>query len=326
MYKRQFLGKATGKGAGSGSQVIAIGQGVMELGSQADNCVFIGNFMAADCNSGAGSTVAIGANCLAVTGYSGEGNVAIGHQAGNNLSSGDNNVLLGKNAGDAITTSPDNTFVGFQSGRLYNNTSGDGRNVGVGSTSGGALTTGIYNTFLGYGAGNGGGGTSGTVTTGNFNTMVGYQAKGSATSASNQNSFGYSAACTGNNQVTLGNGSIGTLRCQVTSITAISDERDKTDIETIPYGLDFIDSLQPKQFVWNHRPEIDDNGNEFFSANKGKKDIGFIAQDLQAVDDDYLNLVYDENPEKLEATYGRLIPVLVQAIKELKAEIELLKQ
>mgnify|MGYP007045166700 CR=1 FL=1 len=35
--------------------------------------------------------------------------------------------------------------------------------------------------------------------------------------------------------------------------------------------------------------------------------------------------MYDENPDKLEATYGRLIPVLVQAIKELKAEVELLK-
>ena len=93
----------------------------------------------------------------------------------------------------------------------------------------------------------------------------------------------------------------------------------------MPYGLDFIDSLQPKQFVWDNRAETDGDGNEFFSSNKGKKDIGFIAQELQSVDDDYLNLVYDENPDKLEATYGRLIPVLVQAIKELKAEVELLK-
>ena len=155
--------------------------------------------------------------------------------------------------------------------------------------------------------------------------MVGYQAVGSGTAATNQNSFGYSAACTGNNQITLGNTSIGQIRAQVTSITAISDERDKTSIETIPYGLEFVNSLQPKKFVWDHRAETDSEGNEFFSLNKGKKDIGFIAQDLQLVDDDYLNLVYDENPDKLEATYGRLIPVLVQAIKELKAEVELLK-
>ena len=97
--------------------------------------------------------------------------------------------------------------------------------------------------------------------------------------------------------------------------------------------LDFIDSLKPKSFVWDNRPEIaieqDEEGNdievEFYSANKGKKDIGFIAQDLLEVDDNFLNLVHTDNPDKLEASYGRLIPVLVQAIKELKAEVELLK-
>jgi len=320
-----FLGKATGKGSGSGSQTIAIGQGVMETASAANNCVFIGNYMAANCTSGSDSTVAIGTNCLSPAGYSGEGNTAVGNQAGNNLSSGDNNTLIGRNAGDGITTSPDNTFIGKQSGLVFNNTSGDGRNVGVGSISAGALTTGIYNVFVGYAAGNASGGSSSTVTTGNFNTMVGYEAKGSSTAASNQNSFGYSAACSANNQITLGDSSIGALRCQVTSITALSDERDKTSIEVLPYGLDFVNSLQPKKFVWDNRAETNGNGEEFFSANKGKKDIGFIAQELQSVDDDFLNLVYDENPEKLEATYGRLIPVLVKAIQDLSAKVTALE-
>jgi len=39
-----------------------------------------------------------------------------------------------------------------------------------------------------------------------------------------------------------------------------------------------------------------------------------------------LNLVYDSNPEKLEATYGRLVPVLVKAVQELSAEVKQLKQ
>ena len=58
---------------------------------------------------------------------------------------------------------------------------------------------------------------------------------------------------------------------------------------------------------------------------KGLKDLGFIAQDLQKVDDEHLSFVSDEDPEKLSASYGRLIPVLVKAIQELKAEIEILK-
>ena len=155
--------------------------------------------------------------------------------------------------------------------------------------------------------------------------MVGYQAAGSGASASNQNSFGYSAASTGNNQVTLGNSSISALRCAVTSITSLSDERDKSEIKNLEYGLDFVDSLQPREFVWDNRPEIDGDGEEFYSANKGKKDFGFIAQEVKELDNDTLRLVYDENPEKLELSYGKLVPILVKAIQELKAEIELLK-
>lgn len=59
-------------------------------------------------------------------------------------------------------------------------------------------------------------------------------------------------------------------------------------------------------------------------------DTGFIAQELMAAEDaiemaDKLQLTYRDNPEKLEATQGRLIPILVKAIQELAAEVELLK-
>ena len=32
----------------------------------------------------------------------------------------------------------------------------------------------------------------------------------------------------------------------------------------------------------------------------------------------YLDLILNDNPEKLEASYGKLVPVLVRAIQELK--------
>ena len=35
---------------------------------------------------------------------------------------------------------------------------------------------------------------------------------------------------------------------------------------------------------------------------------------------DILDLVYAPNPERIEAKYGNLIPILTQAIKDLKAE------
>ena len=97
--------------------------------------------------------------------------------------------------------------------------------------------------------------------------------------------------------------------------------------------MDFVSKLQPREFVWDNRvetrTEFDDEGNEtqveFYSANKGKKDFGFIAQEVRELDNDTLRLVYTENEEKLELSYGKLVPILVKAIQELKEEVELLK-
>ena len=78
--------------------------------------------------------------------------------------------------------------------------------------------------------------------------------------------------------------------------------------------------MRPVKFKWDSR---DGNGKD------GSYDAGFIAQDLQAAQStsnaEYLSMVVDANPERLEARYGQLIPVLVQAIKDLKAEIDTLK-
>lgn len=170
----------------------------------------------------------------------------------------------------------------------------------------------------------------------NQTTAIGADAGRSNNLGQNSTVIGYNANCSFPgiaNEFTLGNSSVGVLRCQQTTITSLSDERDKTSIEEIPYGLDFVDSLLPKRFIWDNRAEIrieeDEDGNqievEHFSANKGKKDVGFIAQDLQTVDNNWLNLVYDANPEKLEASYGKLIPVLVKAIQELSAKVTALE-
>ena len=131
----------------------------------------------------------------------------------------------------------------------------------------------------------------------------------------------YPAGVNSNNSVTLGNASITTLRCAVTSITSLSDARDKKDVAPIELGLDFVKELNPVKFVWNDRDE---------SGKHDVADSGFIAQDLKSLEDKYnasevLKLVYDENPEKLEASYGRLVPVLVQAIKDLAAKVEQLE-
>ncbi len=246
-------------------------------------------------------------------------NTVLGEGAANALTTGNDNVVIGSTAMDANLDGNDNVAVGF--GALGAETSGD-RNTAIGfeALKSQNQTFAASNTAVGYQADD-------ATVTGFQRTALG-ASTGRTGTGSNITNVGYSAIESSNsasNEVTLGNSSVATLRCAVTSITSLSDERDKSEIKDLEYGLAFIDALQPREFVWNNRPETNKDGEEFFSSNKGKKDFGFIAQEVKELDNDTLRLVYDENPEKLELSYGKLVPVLVQAIKELKAEIELLK-
>ena len=54
------------------------------------------------------------------------------------------------------------------------------------------------------------------------------------------------------------------------------------------------------------------------------KDLDKAQIDADA--EDYLSLVLKNNPEKLEASYGKLVPVLVKAVQELSAEVATLKK
>jgi hypothetical protein len=98
----------------------------------------------------------------------------------------------------------------------------------------------------------------------------------------------------------------------------LSDERDKTDIVDLPVGLDFVNTLRPVKFKWQTREGV--------PVKDGTERAGFTAQQLKSAQTDaaadYMNLVYESNPDKLEASYGNLIPVLVQSIKELTSKIE----
>ena len=182
----------------------------------------------------------------------------------------------------------------------------NGQNSIIGISAGTTLTSGTNNTILGYN-------TATTLSSGSNNIIIGSNANSSTSTISNE--------------ITLGNNSISVLRCQASSITSLSDLRDKTDIEEIPLGLNFIDKLHPVKFIWNTRD----------GSKKNSKDFGFIAQELKDAEDmvgmKVPNLINNNNPDKLEASYGTLIPIMVKAIKELseltakqQQEIELLKQ
>ena len=200
------------------------------------------------------------------------------------------NIGIGANTLPSVS-GPNNIAIGDDA--LNALTTGDD-NVAVGKQ---ALIsfTGTNSVAIGQLAGS-------TSTTGTNNVFIGRASLGSSATASDE--------------ITLGNSSHTVIRAAVTTITSLSDARDKKNIEESKYGLNLVESLKPVTFEWETRD----------GAKKDIKDLGFIAQDLKELDDDYLGLVYDENPEKLEASYGRLIPVLVKAIQEMSTEIKSLKE
>ena len=89
----------------------------------------------------------------------------------------------------------------------------------------------------------------------------------------------------------------------------------------MPIGLDFINKVRPVKFKWASR-----DGKQ---GKDGSYEAGFIAQEFQSVESstsvDYLNLVLDDNPDKLEAAPNKLFPVLVKAVQELSAKVTALE-
>jgi hypothetical protein len=234
-------------------------------------------------------------------------NTAVGANALVANSTGTLNVAVGSNALQLNTIGGSNVSIGVDS--LKHNTTG-ANNTAVGTSALAANTIGTLLTALGMNA-------LIANTTGISNTGIGFQALNSVTTGSNLTAIGYDAdasAANAINEVTLGNASVATLRCQVTSITAISDERDKTNIGNIPVGLEFINRLKPRKFTWNMRD----------GSKVGIPGMGFLAQELQEAQKEegitIPGLVYDVNPERLEIASGNLLVVMVKAIQELSAK------
>jgi hypothetical protein len=168
--------------------------------------------------------------------------------------------------------------------------------VGVGYAALGGMTSGISCTGIGWQAGI---------------NMVGNQ---------NSSCFGYNAQPSSNsvdNEITFGDGSVSALRCNDQSIAALSDGRDKTDVVDLPHGLDFINQTRPVRFKWDIRDGQPGQGKQ------GTTNYGFIAQELLEIGNNKEHrLVYESNPDKLEARYSNLIPMMAKAIQELSAKVD----
>ena len=297
---------------------IGIGSKVLDSATkEIDGNIVIGYEAAQTVDVSLASNIIIGEDAAKAAGGNGQGlnnNVAIGFQAANELggvgaNSPTDNIAIGTRAG-AGQSGNNNIHIGTGTGLAGNlgffnigiganalaNQTGSDFNTAVGNDALQQLTTGVNNTALGKAAGS---------------TVQGFQ---------NTTNLGHNSQAQGDNEVVLGDNNVSVLRCNTQVISGLSDIRDKDNVEDLDLGLDFLMELEPVSWDWDRRD----------GTMKGQKGSGFIAQEVDEVvqaheAEDILPIVNKRNPDAWEVGNAALIPVLVKAIQELKAELDACK-
>jgi hypothetical protein len=217
--------------------------------------------------------------------------------------------------------SKESVYIGACSGSYVCNGRG---NTAVGSRSqfstvNSSATNVTANTSLGYCS-------LANLSLGSFNTAIGgCTISGGLFSGSNNVALGYcsgsDALCTlstESNYVILGNNTTSCLISKV-PLTVPSDLRWKKVAGDVPLALPFVESLNPikYQFCDAETGEVTDDRYRY----------GFSAQEILANEEipDHPIIVGIDNPDMYSVSETMLFPVLVNAIKELSAEVKSLK-
>lgn len=291
-------------GGGTTSNNIIIGNGAFSSAAStgSGNNVAIGNSASSTAAANRSNTVAIGTSVNATN----TGAIAIGASAS---ASAIGSIAIGQSA--TVNGATNGTIV---IGQNSSNSADDALLVGSNVTTAVGATSAIV-----FGHGN----TIGS----NASEAVVLGVTGATIAAVNALAIGTNLATINtSNSVTLGKTTHTSYRMYAASWTNLSDRRDKADVESISDGLDLVTKLNPVKFRWNMR-----------TGGRTDMDSGFIAQEVRdAVSmeaNSYLGLVDDRDEDQLMLSPGKLIPVLVNAIKQLdsalkstQAELSNLKQ
>jgi hypothetical protein len=285
-----------------------------------------------------------GLNALAAS-TTGSSNIGIGVMAGDAITTGSNNICIGYDALTSNVSGVKNVAIGAYAGV---NTTAD-ENVFIGYQAGQGNSSGYYHVAIGHNAGY-------HLSTAVNTILIGYNA-GNPASPSGQVDDDSNTLCLGNNSIT-------NFYCADTSISS-SDQRDKTDIANFTPGLSFVKQLRPITYRWDKRAwyltdkkvtqaqidngdytqeqlgdEIPPTKAEFLAATpdgskkEPKQHIGFLAQEVLAVEqaagfasdrDSMLTVNLTKDETQYGMKYERLVPILVNAIKELETRISTLE-
>lgn len=113
----------------------------------------------------------------------------------------------------------------------------------------------------------------------------------------------------------LGNNTTSVIYAKV-ALTVTSDERDKTNFQTIPWTLDMFMRVKTGAFRFMDRTTR--------QPTSGWR-YGFSAQDLMYIEQSYVSgfnvLVDTGDPEHLKLNESMMVPILVKMVQELTTQV-----
>jgi len=346
------VGDEAGTAITTGDNSVAIGYRAGDASTTGRSNIAIGRDALGSDVAG-NMSIAIGAGALETQNFSSSTdshNIAIGNNAGLDLTDAERCVLIGGLAGEEITTADDSVAIGYRSGGggAAAATTGhdnvcigtdagekveDGSsNVYIGRDAASAATSSYANVVIGYYAG----AATTNLVTGSTCTLIGSYTHPSTTDATSSVGLGHSLSCA-TGYATIGHGGQDIRAAHGnTTWSTVSDERYKKDIVDSTAGLGFINDLRPRTFKYKN---LGDLPNTFNSYEEGSTEVfkntntnhGFIAQEVKTAIDahseikDGFRLWDDRDDGSQEVAETALIPILTKAVQELSAQVTALE-
>ena len=270
--------------------------------------------------------VGVGYRAL-VSNTTGDNNTAVGHLALRDNTAGVSNSVLGEGALVFNTSGSSNTAVGRSA--LQVNTTGN-TNTAVGLSALLSNSTGSNNSALGASALSAcTGGTNSAVganagdviTSGARNTLIGANSDPSAAAGIDQTVVGEGLTGKGDDTAFIGGTNGAYNEKNVITWEVTSDQRIKKNIVSNNVGLEVISQIDVRNFEYRTADEITDLPASAAIDQSGVQ-LGVIAQELQAV---LPECVTENSTGVLSVNTDQLIWYLVNAVKQLNAEIQTLK-
>ena len=331
-------GALAGNTTGSKNTVIGSGAGSGPVMTGVNNNVMVGYRAGYSILSGANNNTMIGFEAGEGLG-TGSDNILIGYKGGDNITSGSDNIIIGHNLNAPSSTGDDQLYIG---GLIYGDL--DNKEVGIGTTNPAGklhvrVATGTCTMELE--SGNGRPILKMDAHSSTSNSEIQFEQDGIYKGAMGYNNNDDNIFFYEDGSMVFRNGMLGILQTTPTYTLQLlnnastgvalayawntySDKRIKSNLKTMDYGLEEILLLEPKSYI--HHPQLSEDDVLQIDRSTGTETIGLIAQEVYQIIPEAVRKPDNSELELWSMDYAKLVPVLINGIKELSDKNEQLQK